>query len=263
MTLQQDHSIFSEYIITLSAASVVNRLRLVETIFRMFDLDHDGQITKNELAHMLRTLADVTDPRKKRSYHSNKDARISRENTIQRRIDEAFNELNSNDDDHITKEEFIQWYLKSGFLSENPSNDFVLPNPSKVQEIERKARRQFEPTKNRVYLSHMKENRVETHSDSDEENPTIPANIQNTSLDNDRWEHLFNSVLIQIRESRKQEENRPNSRQPIRHKTWREAGEETLKNEYLRRNSNEQIVEKTRLTDSFRSDVPEILTVRF
>ena len=105
----------------LSAASVVNRLRLVETLFHVFDLDTDGKITKEEIGKMLHTLVDVTnssDKRRHRHHHSNQQQQRTKQINLQKRIDDAFNELNANDDDHITKDEFIEWYMKSGLISE-------------------------------------------------------------------------------------------------------------------------------------------------
>src|SRR3984957_13479640 len=97
----------------LSAASVVNRLRLVETLFQVFDLDDDGKITKEEIGKMLHTLSDVTSKSSKHHHHHNNNHENQKDN-LQQRIDDSFNELNTNDDDHITKDEFIEWYMKSG-----------------------------------------------------------------------------------------------------------------------------------------------------
>ena len=123
----------------LSAASVVNRLRLVETLFHVFDLDNDGKITKEEIGKMLHTLVDVTNSNNKRRHHhhhhinKNKYKQIN----LQKRIDDAFNELNANDDDHITKDEFIEWYIKSGLISDVKSNEINVPDPSRIQQIEK------------------------------------------------------------------------------------------------------------------------------
>src|SRR5690606_21015928 len=109
----------------LSAASVVNRLRLVETLFSIFDLDNDGKVTKDEIRKMLHTLVDVTNSNRKRRHHLYPHSHRHRSNghdpdtqNLEKRVDEAFNELNTNDDDHITKDEFIEWYIKSGLLAD-------------------------------------------------------------------------------------------------------------------------------------------------
>jgi len=252
---------FKEFVMALSAASVVNRVRLVETLFHVFDLDNDGKITREEIEKMLMTLVDVTDsnekPRQRRSRNNSQQEQNKREN-LQTRIDEAFNELNANEDDHITKEEFIQWYMKSGLITDVQKVDAVSTNPSRINQIERKSRKlmkqssSIRPTQDhdehRQGASHLvrhmtrmterrpatrsnnNENRPTTDSstfngrdDDDEENrslatePRIPSKVRfqtniddnssQTSKENERWQHLFHSVLGQIRTQRQQQES--------------------------------------------------------
>ena len=133
----------------LSAASVVNRLRLVETLFHVFDLDSDGKITKAEIGKMLHTLIHVTESNRKRRHrhrhllrsHNAKEEKSNKETDLEKRVDEAFNELNANDDDHITKDEFIEWYIKSGLLSDVESNEINVADTARIQQLEKKARR--------------------------------------------------------------------------------------------------------------------------
>ena len=245
----------------LSAASVVNRVRLVETLFHVFDLDSDGKITREEIGKMLQTLADVTDtnekPKKSRS-RNNSQQEQSKRLDLQKRIDDAFNELNANDDDHITKDEFIEWYMKSGLIADVQKADSAAAIPTRINQIERKSRKLMkqssnmrtsqDPDENRHGTSHLvrhmtrmterrpahrnnDENRLTTdspmmHSRGDDDDG-VDAHPMNTnarsmsrvrfqskmddttsqaSKENERWQHLFNSVLGQIRTQREQQQ---------------------------------------------------------
>lgn len=141
---------FKEFVMALSAASVVNRLRLVETLFHVFDLDNDGKITKDEIGKMLHTLVDVTNSNQKRRnqrhHHQQQPSQDNKQIDLQNRIDDAFNELNANDDDHITKDEFIEWYMKSGLISDVQRNEIDVSDSSRLQEISRKSRKLMKQT---------------------------------------------------------------------------------------------------------------------
>lgn len=248
----------------LSAASVVNRLRLVETLFHMFDLDNDGKITKEEIGKMLHTLVDVTNSNeKRRSRNAPRDAdqhEQKKKVDVQRRIDDAFNELNANDDDHITKDEFIEWYMKSGLISEVQSADVNQNDPSRLPQmskISRKLRKQNanvrftdeQPDGSRQatsqlvrHMSRMVERKASSGPNNDD-NPTTTSrrsyyDNDNNNYDNDengdemdtrnhsslrtttdgdqnsftqrkeedRWDHIFNSILGQIRAQRLKEQ---------------------------------------------------------
>ena len=130
----------------LSAASVVNRLRLVEMLFHVFDLDNDGKITKDEISKMLRTLSDVTGTndkrRTRRDQRNSGQSEQSKQAKFRSRIDQAFNELNANDDDHITRDEFIDWYMRSGLISDVQISDLNVPDPSGFQHARKKSRKQ-------------------------------------------------------------------------------------------------------------------------
>jgi len=133
----------------LSAASVVNRLRLVETLFHVFDLDNDGKITKDEIGKMLHTLVDVTNSNQKRRNHHSHHQQPTQNNKqvdLQNRIDDAFDELNANDDDHITKDEFIEWYMKSGLISDVQTDQIDVSDSSRLQQISRKSRKLMKQT---------------------------------------------------------------------------------------------------------------------
>ena len=263
----------------LSAASVVNRLRLVETIFHVFDLDNDGQITKEEIAKMLHTLVDVTNSNnKRRRNHQEPTKQID----LQKRIDDAFNELNANDDDHITKDEFIEWYMKSGLISDVQSNEIDVTDPSRIQEIGKKSRKlmkqsshvktnqESDDNRHRVaqlvrHMSRMTEKKSEADNDDDNDqneefnhrpttvrfspvsdgqsstgrlaNRTHPVTTMasddtesESSKENDRWQHLFNSVLGQIRSQRVKDHQTEQDDFP----SWKREGEERLKSEYMR-----------------------------
>ena len=254
-------SVFREFVMALSAASVVNRVRLVETLFHVFDLDSDGKITKEEIGKMLHTLVDVTDSNDKR--RKGKDHRTANQTdpnkqvNIQRRIDDAFNELNANDDDYITKEEFIEWYMKSGLISEVQTNEVDIQETSRLQQKEKKSRKSKklltnlrsnqEQDENRNHLPYLvrhisrmteRKSPVPDLDDDDDDNSgrreamdsraqpggndphrrNTPVDVNRRtanpiirvttssedgdpqhSKENERWQHLFHSVLGQIR----------------------------------------------------------------
>jgi hypothetical protein len=258
----------------LSAASVVNRLRLVETLFSIFDLDANGKISKEEMGQMLHTLVDVTDSNRKhrrhRYHHSNGQNNPSEMN-LQKRIDDAFNELNTDNDDYVTKDEFIEWYIKSGLLSDVQSNEINVPNTSRIQQLDKKSRKMKKqqlnenshsrPTLARHIsrMSEIKSPTITDEVDSINEHPVLCQRISSDDSDshcskeNERWQHLFNSVLSQIRAQRidDQEEIDPNEHNRISHfNSWKLQGEERLKNEYYKQKSNESLAS------------PDIVTIR-
>lgn len=247
----------------LSAASVVNRVRLIETLFHVFDLDNDGKITREEIGKMLQTLIDVTDSKEKgrsRQNNRNNSQEQKKRVDLQRRIDEAFNELNANDDDHITKDEFIEWYMKSGLLADVQKADIAAADPSRMNLIEKKSRKLIRQSSNmrasqdhddnRHGTSHLvrhmtrmterkppsrrnQQHRTTTDlGDLDEDDDVEDENSMDTdatvprreplrnniddngsqiSKENERWQHLFNSLLGEIRSQRQQQSLLPNS----------------------------------------------------
>ncbi|CAF2410152.1 unnamed protein product [Rotaria sp. Silwood2] len=271
---------FREFAIALSAATVVNRLRLIETLFSIFDLDNDGKITKDEIDKMLHTLVDVTHSNKRRHISYSNEQDLNKQNNLQKCIDDAFNELNTNDDDYITKDEFIAWYMKSGLLSDVQSNEITTSNKSCFQERDKKSRKinkkQANPNKDKesnrhqsqiIYMSQMTERKLSSSMDEDddevfENTTTIHRRIisDNTDLyyskSNERWEHLFNSVLEQIHGQISDDKQRKhiniNDNNQINHlNPWKQQYKEKLKSEYNQQKS----------TDG--SSSPDIITVRF
>lgn len=273
----------------LSAASVVNRLRLVETLFHVFDLDSDGKITKAEIGKMLHTLVDVTESNRKhrhhqRHIHNHREDKSQKAIDLQKRVDDAFNELNANDDDHITKDEFIEWYIKSGLLADTKTDEIQVPDATRIQQLEKKTRKtrkqQLQVTKpgeewrvplqSNRYMSHMTETKVlhpepnddddsggrehsevingdrETHSKSDTDDTD-----SHSSKENDRWQYLFNSVLSQIRTERLQgQKDRQNSSSLTEDhlkyfNSWKQDAEEKLKTEYLKQKSHDSLSESS------------------
>jgi len=291
----------------LSAASVVNRLRLVETLFHVFDLDNDGKITKDEIGKMLHTLVDVTKSNNKQRHHNQQEQ--NKQIDLQKRIDDAFNELNTNDDDHITKDEFIEWYMKSGLISDVQTNEINVPDPSHIQQIEKKSRKilkqstsnksNTEQDDNRYRVSYLvrhmsrmterkstsiyddnnptTESSLNNHNDSDNDderilnNPPIRVttnaddNDSHYSKENERWQHLFNSVLGQIRSQRLQEQQNGQNN----FNGWKREGEEKLKSEYLKQKTDEKQNRSYLSTkvDVLQSDEPppspDIVSIRF
>jgi Ca2+-binding EF-hand superfamily protein len=276
----------------LSAASVVNRLRLVETLFHVFDLDNDGKITKEEIGKMLHTLIDVTNSNNKQRRHNHSHANQSearKQIDLQKRIDEAFNELNANDDDHITKDEFIEWYMKSGLIADVQTNEINVADTSRIQQIEKKKSRKLrkqttnngqEENRHRTaqlvrHISRMTERKSASTYDDDDNasynnnNPTTVSSshyhnnsdidderkLNNTTVritddtdshiskENERWQHLFNSVLGQIRTQRAkeiQQEQPPQSNGENKFHAWKRDSEENLKSESIKQKSNGQ-----------------------
>ncbi len=266
----------------LSAASIVNRLRLVETLFSVFDLDNDGVVTKDEMGKMLHTLVDVTNSNKKRHHHHRQNSNSDDPNkqiNLEKRLDEAFNELNTNDDDHITKDEFITWYMKTGLLSDVRTNSISVHDTSRIQKLDKKSRKlrkqQLSINSNKEehqhpplvpYMSHMTEQRPPATVDDNndeiiDDNVTLRTRADSDhsdshySKENERWQHLFNSVLGQIRSQRSQENQQQinhNDHNRISHfNSWKEQGEEKLKSEYYKQKSTDQ------------PSSPDVVTIRF
>lgn len=209
----------------LSAASVVNRLRLVETLFSIFDLDSDGRISKDEMEKMFHTLIDVTNSNRKHRHGNDADTKRI---FLQKRLDDAFNELNSNADEFISKDEFIEWYIKSGLLSDIQSNQINVPNNSHIQQLNKKSRkikRQYHVR----YISHMTEQKPTSPIvDDDPEKINTDDNDSSYSKENERWQNLFNSVLGQIRSQRTEPINND-----VHFNSWKRQGEEKLTSEYI------------------------------
>jgi len=327
--------LFREFVMALSAASVVNRLRLVETLFHVFDLDNDGKITKDEIAKMLHTLVDVTNSNDKRRHHHHhtKDQQDQNKDfDLQKRIDDAFNELNANDDDHITKDEFIEWYMKSGLISDVQTNELNVPDTSRIQQLGKKSRKLMKQSSNMKsnneqeenrprapplarHMSRMTERKSSSRYDDDDDgdnhinvnnNPTTVSSshyyddndiddertlnnpiirVTNSSDDtdshyskeNERWQHLFNSVLGQIRSQRVKDTQQPDiSRQGTKNNfnSWKREGEEKLKAEYIRQKSNDkptrshlsttkrEVLQSARTISDERPSSPDIVTIR-
>ncbi|CAF3194370.1 unnamed protein product [Rotaria socialis] len=323
---------FKEFVMALSAASTVNRLRLIETLFHVFDLDNDGKITKEEIGKMLHTLIDVTSSNNKNHNHANERDR-TKQISLQQRIDEAFDELNANDDDHITKDEFIDWYMKSGLLSDVQSEEINITGPAEIEKIGKKSRKQIKRSINTKsvkeqdetrnpglhsirHMSRMTERRVPSKYDDDDNddddynnnnnnNPTTVSSKHHyhhqydddnriddepklnrrslhsttsgddaevhVSRENERWQHLFNSVLGQIRTQRSKDQP-ATTNETDNYKSWKREGEERLKVEYFkhksnkRENSSDESTTNPKLhvprTSYRRSPSPDIVTIR-
>jgi hypothetical protein len=244
----------------LSAASVVNRLRLVETLFSVFDLDIDGKISREEMGKMLHTLVDVTNSNKKRRHHRSNEQEETKQINLQKRLDESFNELNTNDDDFITKDEFIEWYIKSGLLSDT-KNEINVPNTSRIQQLDKKSRKikkqqlntntkqENPPSRPQLirYMSHMTEQKPTAIPDDDgiddhpisSEGISADDNDSHYSKENERWQYLFNSVLGQIRAQRSHEINQDDHNRISHFNSWKQQGEEKLKLEYYKQKSTD------------------------
>jgi hypothetical protein len=255
----------------LSAASVVNRLRLVETLFSVFDLDSNGKISKYEMGKMLQTLVEVTNSNKKRRHHFHHNHsngyNENKEINLQKRLDDAFNELNTNHDDFITKDEFIEWYIKSGLLSDVKSNEINVPNTSVIQKLDKKSRKIKKQQINNEetlssrpqlvrYMSQMSERKPSLNIDHDDivddhsiilcQKISSDDTDSHYSKENERWQHLFNSVLGQIRSQRSEEIDDQQQQQEINRishfNSWKQQGEEKLKLEYYKQKTNDDSI---------------------
>lgn len=206
----------------LSVASVVNRVRLIETIFSIFDLDNDGQITKDEMGKMLNTLIDVTNSNKKDDFDNPNERNSNKPTNLQKSLDDAFHELNLNHDECITRSEFVEWYIASGFLTDIQSNELNTHQQNFPQESYEKSRhflsQPWFANRNRkdkrifsqpIYMSRMIERKPPVPIDEDDEhcfdNPvvhertTTNENDLNPLKSNNRWKYLFESIMRRSR----------------------------------------------------------------
>jgi len=96
---------FDEYLYALSAISGANRLRTIETLYKFFDTNNQGYITKQEFNSRKKIAAQFLG-----QYKTNINDNLSYE--------QAFNTMDADKDGKISKEEFIQWHLKDHDLLE-------------------------------------------------------------------------------------------------------------------------------------------------
>jgi len=90
---------FNEYIYALSALTGANRLRTIETLYKFFDTNNQGYITKQEFNSRKKIAAQFLG-----QYKTNINDNLSYE--------QAFNTMDADKDGKISKEEFIQWHLQ-------------------------------------------------------------------------------------------------------------------------------------------------------
>lgn len=90
---------FYEYMYALSSITGNNPSRTIETLFEFFDVHNQGYITRKEFNSRKKVAAKFLGEYKpgiKESFL----------------YDQAFNAIDKDKDDRISKEEFIEWYLK-------------------------------------------------------------------------------------------------------------------------------------------------------
>ncbi|CAF3421783.1 unnamed protein product [Rotaria socialis] len=95
---------FDEYIYALSAITGANRLRTIETLFKFFDIENQGFITRKEF-----------DSRKKLAAQFLGQYKPGITDNL---YEKAFSTMDTNKDGFISKEEFIQWHLQDHSMSQ-------------------------------------------------------------------------------------------------------------------------------------------------
>ncbi|CAF3505682.1 unnamed protein product [Rotaria socialis] len=260
---------FREFVMALSVASGVNGVRLVETLFSMFDLNNDGKITKDEIGKMLHTLVAVTDSDRKNEADNSNERHMNKRAQLQKSIDEAFHELNLNSDDFITKNEFLEWYSHSGLLSNIQSYDANTHHQVNSRELQEKSPRiekqngfrkkngkDKHNSSQAIYMSRMIERKSPSIADNNDDffessivhqKVTTDDNDSHNLQDNNRWNGLFNSITErshgQIIEDEQQDSN---------------------SNDYNRLNHlNPSQQQNNRHKSEERSSSPDIITTRF
>ncbi len=96
---------FNEYIYALSSLTGANRLRTIETLYKFFDINNQGYITRQEFNSRKKLAAQFLG-----EYKTGINDSLSYE--------QAFNTMDTNKDGKISKEEFIQWHLKDHLKSD-------------------------------------------------------------------------------------------------------------------------------------------------
>ncbi|XP_022106014.1 neuronal calcium sensor 1-like [Acanthaster planci] len=88
---------FAEFIRALSVTSRGNIDEKLDWAFRLYDLDHDGFITRDEMLNIVDAIYQMV---------GNMVRLPEEENTPQKRVDRIFALMDKNKDDKLTKEEF-------------------------------------------------------------------------------------------------------------------------------------------------------------
>ena len=205
---------------------------------------------------MLHTLVDVTNSNKKFHHHSNSHEKTKQTN-LQQRIDEAFNELNANDDDYITKDEFIDWYVRSGLLSDVQSNELDISDPPNIQRMEKESRRLIKETihtkannkrdENREhnahhvrYMSKMTERKTpSTYNDVDNDNRNSTTLSSMNSYDNHNIDNkgILDNTAIHVTTNSYQLD----SRYPKANRRWEHLFKAVVEEMRVRRPGDQRI----------------------
>jgi Ca2+-binding EF-hand superfamily protein len=97
---------FNEYIYALSSLTGANRYRTIETLYKFFDINNQGYITRQEFNSRKKIAAQFLG-----EYKTGINDNLSYE--------EAFNTMDTNKDGRISKEEFIQWHLQDRLTADD------------------------------------------------------------------------------------------------------------------------------------------------
>ena len=97
---------FDEYLYALSAISGANRLRTIETLFCFFDVHNRGYITREDFNIRKKLAARFLGHYKTGVKHTSV-------------YDQAFKEMDLDQDGQISREEFIQWHFREPTVMED------------------------------------------------------------------------------------------------------------------------------------------------
>lgn len=172
---------FDEYIYALTALNGTNRLRTIETLYKFFDTNNQGYITRHEFNSRKKLAAQFLG-----QYKIGINDHLSYE--------QAFNTMDTNKDGRISREEFVQWHLKDHSISDETKpvkkRTRILKNLSTLVDI----RGQIKTSSLQHHDSHYDNNiNYQDHHHSNNKSP-IDAWVEATVNTNNSFEYVFLSI---------------------------------------------------------------------